>query len=340
MTGSRRWTGPSAVPGRGGGPGRRHQIAGADRAVGGHRSRGRTWPSAVTRSRGRTGRGGTGRGADRAARRRRSGPDGRRASTGRGPRARCVLAPNPSPMTLDGTNTWVLRRAGRRPGRRRRPGPRRRGAPAPGAAAGRRGAGRPRPADPRPSATTRRARGASPSWPARRCARSTPRTGSATRGWPTATWSSWAASSCGCWRRPGTPDDSLCFRLPADRAVLTGDTVLGRGTTVVAPDGGSATTCDSLDRLRAMAEAVGGHGAAARPRSDARRPGRGARRLPRAPARAPRAGPGRGRGRAPGRPGRSWRSVYADVDRSLWPAAELSVRAQLDYLTRASAPAA
>jgi hypothetical protein len=26
------------------------------------------------------------------------------------------------------------------------------------------------------------------------------------------------------------------------------------------------------------------------------------------------------------------RVVYADVDRSLWPAAELSVRAQLDYL--------
>jgi hypothetical protein len=26
--------------------------------------------------------------------------------------------------------------------------------------------------------------------------------------------------------------------------------------------------------------------------------------------------------------------VYADVDRVLWPAAELSVRAQLDYLAR------
>ncbi|MBD0293383.1 MAG: MBL fold metallo-hydrolase, partial [Jiangellaceae bacterium] len=26
------------------------------------------------------------------------------------------------------------------------------------------------------------------------------------------------------------------------------------------------------------------------------------------------------------------RIVYADVDRSLWPAAELSARAQLDYL--------
>jgi len=29
-----------------------------------------------------------------------------------GERARCVLAPNPSTMTLDGTNTWVLRAPG------------------------------------------------------------------------------------------------------------------------------------------------------------------------------------------------------------------------------------
>jgi len=27
-------------------------------------------------------------------------------------RARCLLAPNPSPMTLDGTNTWVLSEPG------------------------------------------------------------------------------------------------------------------------------------------------------------------------------------------------------------------------------------
>ncbi|MGN6782892.1 MAG: MBL fold metallo-hydrolase, partial [Marmoricola sp.] len=29
-----------------------------------------------------------------------------------GERGHCVLAPNASPMTLDGTNTWVLREPG------------------------------------------------------------------------------------------------------------------------------------------------------------------------------------------------------------------------------------
>ena len=30
----------------------------------------------------------------------------------RTPRATCLLAPNPSPMTLDGTNTWVIAEPG------------------------------------------------------------------------------------------------------------------------------------------------------------------------------------------------------------------------------------
>jgi hypothetical protein len=32
------------------------------------------------------------------------------------------------------------------------------------------------------------------------------------------------------------------------------------------------------------------------------------------------------------------RRVYADVDESLWPAAELSVRAQLEYLDETEGP--
>ena len=55
---------------------------------------------------------------------------------------------------------------------------------------------------------------------------------------------------------PGHTADSLSFVLPAERAVLTGDTVLGRGTTVVAhPDGELGAYLGSLGRLHALAEA-------------------------------------------------------------------------------------
>ncbi|MFJ9720810.1 MBL fold metallo-hydrolase [Streptomyces sp. NPDC101213] len=131
---------------------------------------------------------------------------------------------------------------------------------------------------------------------------------------------------------PGHTADSLCFHLPADRAVLTGDTVLGRGTTVVAhPDGRLGDYLDSLRRLRSLTVDDGVHTVL---------PGHGpvlddaqgavefylahrAHRLAQVETavenglRAPAEVVGH---------------VYADVDRSLWPAAELSVRAQLEYL--------
>ena len=136
---------------------------------------------------------------------------------------------------------------------------------------------------------------------------------------------------------PGHTSDSLSFVLPQERAVLTGDTVLGRGTTVVAhPDGRLGAYLDSLHRLHALAEAQEvtsvwpGHGpviedalgvldfylAHRQERLDQVRAalreldGVDPEELPRKVVEA----------------------VYADVDPVLWGAAELSVRAQIDYL--------
>ncbi|MGK5552718.1 MBL fold metallo-hydrolase [Actinomadura kijaniata] len=128
---------------------------------------------------------------------------------------------------------------------------------------------------------------------------------------------------------PGHTDDSVAFWLPADRAILTGDTVLGHGTTVL--DGKLGDYLDSLDRLRAFAEdnavatLLPGHG----PKVDdplgvldqyiAHRQ----ERLAQVEA-------------ALATGARTAREVveivYADVDPKLWPVAEWSVQSQLDYL--------
>jgi glyoxylase-like metal-dependent hydrolase (beta-lactamase superfamily II) len=56
---------------------------------------------------------------------------------------------------------------------------------------------------------------------------------------------------------PGHTSDCLSFHLPRVGALLTGDTVLGRGTTVVAwPDGHLGDYLDSLAALRLRAEAT------------------------------------------------------------------------------------
>jgi glyoxylase-like metal-dependent hydrolase (beta-lactamase superfamily II) len=68
---------------------------------------------------------------------------------------------------------------------------------------------------------------------------------------------------------PGHTTDSLTFLLPADGALLTGDTVLGRGSAVIAhPDGHLGAYLTSLGRLQELAGSTGaqwvlpGHGPA------------------------------------------------------------------------------
>ncbi|WP_026818599.1 MBL fold metallo-hydrolase [Arthrobacter castelli] len=59
---------------------------------------------------------------------------------------------------------------------------------------------------------------------------------------------------------PGHTSDSVCFQLPDDGAagsVLTGDTILGRGTTILDyPDGRLGPYLDSLRRLQALGQAT------------------------------------------------------------------------------------
>jgi glyoxylase-like metal-dependent hydrolase (beta-lactamase superfamily II) len=140
---------------------------------------------------------------------------------------------------------------------------------------------------------------------------------------------------------PGHTSDSLSFLLPAERTVLTGDTVLGRGTTVVAhPDGRLGAYLDSLHRLHALAEAQEvtavwpGHGPVvedalgvlefylAHRRERLEQVREALRMLSSQPE-------GLGEHELARR---VVETVYADVDPVLWGAAELSVRAQLDYL--------
>ena len=68
---------------------------------------------------------------------------------------------------------------------------------------------------------------------------------------------------------PGHTADSLTFLLPADHALLTGDTILGRGSAVIAhPDGHLGDYLASLARLSDLAQTQGaawvlpGHGPA------------------------------------------------------------------------------
>jgi glyoxylase-like metal-dependent hydrolase (beta-lactamase superfamily II) len=127
---------------------------------------------------------------------------------------------------------------------------------------------------------------------------------------------------------PGHTADSLSFVL--DDAVLTADTVLGRGTTVIDSDDGSlADYLESLRRLRDVGRrtVLPGHGpeltdlaAVASEYLEHRE-----QRLQQVRSALAELGDGASARQVV-------EHVYTDVDEKLWDAAEKSVQAQLDYL--------
>ncbi|MFD5316798.1 MBL fold metallo-hydrolase [Streptomyces sp. NPDC127098] len=248
-------------------------------------------------------------------------------------RSVCLLAPNPSPMTLDGTNTWILAEPGSAEAVVVDPGPAdeahlRRVADTV-AAAGRR------------VAMTLLTHGhADHTGGAPRFAQLTgspvraldPRLRLGDEGLAGGDVIRVAGLEIEVVGTPGHTADSLSFHIPADGALLTGDTVLGRGTTIIAhPDGRLGEYLDSLRRLREFSEREGlgtvlpGHGPVLRDPVgviDYYLVHR-AKRLAEVET-AYEAGHHTA--------AEIVAHVYADVDRSVWPAAELSVLAQLEYL--------
>ncbi|QDQ98962.1 MBL fold metallo-hydrolase [Tomitella fengzijianii] len=134
---------------------------------------------------------------------------------------------------------------------------------------------------------------------------------------------------------PGHTADSVSLVVEGDGghpdAVLTGDTILGRGTTVIDPQDGSLRDyLGSLDRLIDAGEGLAclpAHGPDLPDTSAVARDYRAHRQQRLNQVRDALAALGDD---ATAR--QVVEHVYRDVDESLWPAAEWSVAAQLDYL--------
>ena len=140
---------------------------------------------------------------------------------------------------------------------------------------------------------------------------------------------------------PGHTSDSFSLLIRGTDGstwLATGDMVLGRGTTVIThPDGNLASYLDSLTLMASIVDDAGvrqilpGHGPRVESPADWLAYYRSHRlerlqQVREAIAEGDRT------------PAEVVARVYADVDRSLWPAAEQSVAAQLEYLTAPHSP--
>jgi glyoxylase-like metal-dependent hydrolase (beta-lactamase superfamily II) len=165
------------------------------------------------------------------------------------PRARVIRADNPSPMTLEGTNTWILAEPGAAEAMVVDPGPdderHLRGVAAAADALGLRVVrtllthAHPDHAAGAPSferLTGAHVLAADPAY-----------------GGPLGSAVEVDGLRVEVVPTPGHSPDSVSFLIPADRVVLTGDHVLGRGTTIVEhPEGRMSDYLASLERVRAL----------------------------------------------------------------------------------------
>ena len=164
-------------------------------------------------------------------------------------RAYCLLAPNAGDLTLDGTNTWLLREPGTDEVVVIDPGPHDEGhlraVVAHVADAGAR------------VALTLLTHGHSDH--AAGAGRFAELTGAPTRALADLTDGELlrtGALELLIVPTPGHTSDSISLLLPAENALLTGDTVLGRGTAFIAhPDGRLGAYLESLERIEAMTAA-------------------------------------------------------------------------------------
>ncbi len=230
-----------------------------------------------------------------------------------------LLAPNPGPMTLDGTNTWILRAPGTRECAVVDPGPLDDGHILAIEESG-------------PIAGILVTHGHADHVEA------VPRVAERT-GAPVGPEHVDVGLLIRPIATPGHTADSVSYLIShpdgSQPALLTGDTVLGRGTTVVAwPDGDLGDYLESLRRIADLGPAIPalpGHGP---PLSDSSVAATFYRQHRLARLDQVRAALDAGDTEVEEVVAR----VYADVDKSLWPAAEWSVRAQLAYLRRESHP--